>query len=71
LLCAAFASLNIKDWNPDLIYRTGTQVYGTPSYYVQQTGARPSDKQHAVFSAAKIAPFWRHKLLALSNLRWP
>ncbi|HEX3719840.1 MAG TPA: alpha-L-arabinofuranosidase C-terminal domain-containing protein [Verrucomicrobiae bacterium] len=31
-----FANLNNKDWNPDLIYFTGTQVYGTPSYYVQQ-----------------------------------
>jgi len=31
-----FANLNNKNWNPDLIYFTGTQVYGTPSYYVQQ-----------------------------------
>jgi alpha-L-arabinofuranosidase len=31
-----FANLSNKDWNPDLIYFTGTQVYGTPSYYVQQ-----------------------------------
>jgi alpha-L-arabinofuranosidase len=31
-----FCNLNNKDWNPDLIYFTGTQVYGTPSYYVQQ-----------------------------------
>ncbi|HEX4119348.1 MAG TPA: alpha-L-arabinofuranosidase C-terminal domain-containing protein [Verrucomicrobiae bacterium] len=31
-----FANLNNKDWNPDLIYFNGTQVYGTPSYYVQQ-----------------------------------
>lgn len=31
-----FANLNNKDWNPDLIYFTGTQAYGQPSYYVQQ-----------------------------------
>ena len=31
-----FCNLNNKDWNPDLIYFTGTQVYDTPSYYVQQ-----------------------------------
>ena len=31
-----FANLNNKDWNPDLIYFNGQQVYGTPSYYVQQ-----------------------------------
>ena len=31
-----FANLNNKDWNPDLIYFNGMQVYGTPSYYVQQ-----------------------------------
>jgi hypothetical protein len=31
-----FCNLNNEDWNPDLIYFTGTQVYGTPSYYVQQ-----------------------------------
>jgi len=31
-----FANLNNKDWNPDLIYFNGSQVYGTPSYYVQQ-----------------------------------
>ncbi len=31
-----FANLSNVDWNPDLIYFTGTQAYGTPSYYVQQ-----------------------------------
>ncbi len=31
-----FANLSNKDWNPDLIYFTSDQVYGTPSYYVQQ-----------------------------------
>ena len=31
-----FANLNSKNWNPDLIYFTSSQVYGTPSYYVQQ-----------------------------------
>ncbi len=31
-----FANLNNKNWNPDLIYFNGSQVYGTPSYYVQQ-----------------------------------
>ncbi|HEX4644823.1 MAG TPA: alpha-L-arabinofuranosidase C-terminal domain-containing protein, partial [Verrucomicrobiae bacterium] len=31
-----FANLNNKNWNPDLIYFNGAQVYGTPSYYVQQ-----------------------------------
>ena len=35
-----FANLNNKDWNPDLIYFNGTQVYGTPSYYVQQMFSR-------------------------------
>ncbi|MGA2175983.1 MAG: alpha-L-arabinofuranosidase C-terminal domain-containing protein [Verrucomicrobiota bacterium] len=35
-----FANLNNKDWNPDMIYFTGTQVYGTPSYYVQQMFSR-------------------------------
>ena len=31
-----FANVNNEDWSPDLIYFNGTQVYGTPSYYVQQ-----------------------------------
>ncbi len=31
-----FANVNNEDWTPDLIYFNGTQVYGTPSYYVQQ-----------------------------------
>ncbi len=31
-----FANLNNQDWNPNLIYFNGTQVYGTPSYYCQQ-----------------------------------
>lgn len=31
-----FANLNGKAWNPDLIYFVQNQVYGTPSYYVQQ-----------------------------------
>jgi alpha-L-arabinofuranosidase len=31
-----FCNLNNQDWTPDLIYFNGTQVYGTPSYYVQQ-----------------------------------
>jgi alpha-L-arabinofuranosidase len=35
-----FANLNNKNWNPDLIYFTGTQVYGTPSYYAQQMFSR-------------------------------
>ncbi len=35
-----FANLNNKNWNPDLIYFTGSQVYGTPSYYVQQMFAQ-------------------------------
>ncbi|MCX7722314.1 MAG: hypothetical protein N2379_04550 [Verrucomicrobiae bacterium] len=30
------ANLNAKNWNPDLIYFTSSQVFGTPSYYVQQ-----------------------------------
>jgi alpha-L-arabinofuranosidase len=30
------ASWNNQSWSPDLIYFNGTQVYGTPSYYVQQ-----------------------------------
>jgi alpha-L-arabinofuranosidase len=35
-----FANLNNKNWNPDLIYFTGSQVYGTPSYYGQQMFAQ-------------------------------
>ncbi len=35
-----FANLNNKSWNPDLIYFTGSQVYGQPSYYVQQMFSR-------------------------------
>jgi len=31
-----FANWNNQDWTPNLIYFNGTQVYGTPSYYVQQ-----------------------------------
>lgn len=31
-----FANLNNKNWNPDLIYFNGSQVYGTPSYHVQK-----------------------------------
>jgi alpha-L-arabinofuranosidase len=31
-----FANVNNEDWSPDLIYFNGTNVYGTPSYYVQQ-----------------------------------
>ena len=35
-----FANLNNKNWNPDLIYFTGSQVYGTPSYHVQKMFAQ-------------------------------
>jgi alpha-L-arabinofuranosidase len=35
-----FANLSNKNWNPDLIYFTGSQVYGTPSYYGQQMFAQ-------------------------------
>ena len=31
-----FANVNNEDWTPNLIYFNGTQVYGTPSYYVQK-----------------------------------
>ncbi len=31
-----FANWNNQSWSPNLIYFNGTQVYGTPSYYVQQ-----------------------------------
>jgi hypothetical protein len=31
-----FCNLNNPDWWPDLIYFNGTNVFGTPSYYVQQ-----------------------------------
>lgn len=35
-----FANWNNQDWTPDLIYFNGTNVYGTPSYYVQQMFAQ-------------------------------
>lgn len=35
-----FCHLSNQDWTPNLIYFNGTQVYGTPSYYVQQMFAR-------------------------------
>ena len=31
-----FCNLNNPNWYPDLIYFNGTNVFGTPSYYVQQ-----------------------------------
>ncbi|HXD01625.1 MAG TPA: alpha-L-arabinofuranosidase C-terminal domain-containing protein, partial [Verrucomicrobiae bacterium] len=31
-----FCNVSNANWYPDLIYFNGTQVYGTPSYYVQQ-----------------------------------
>lgn len=31
-----FANVNLKSWNPDLIYFDSSRVYGTPSYYVQK-----------------------------------
>ena len=31
-----FANVNAENWNPNLIYFNNSQVYGTPSYYVQQ-----------------------------------
>ena len=38
LACYAplFCNLNNPSWYPDLIYFNGTNVFGTPSYYVQQ-----------------------------------
>jgi alpha-L-arabinofuranosidase len=38
LACYAplFCNVSNQDWTPNLIYFNGTQVYGTPSYYVQQ-----------------------------------
>ncbi|MBS1726332.1 MAG: alpha-L-arabinofuranosidase [Armatimonadetes bacterium] len=35
-----FANVNAKAWNPDLIYFDSSNVYGTPSYYVQKLFAR-------------------------------
>lgn len=35
-----FCNLNNPDWYPDLIYFNGTNVFGTPSYYVQQMFSR-------------------------------
>ncbi len=49
-----FANLNNKDWNPDLIYFTGTQVYGTPSYYVQQMFSL--NRGDVVLPTAVVAP---------------
>jgi alpha-L-arabinofuranosidase len=49
-----FANLNNKDWNPDLIYFTGTQVYGTPSYYAQQMFSL--NRGDVVLSNSVVAP---------------
>ena len=35
-----FANVNAKNWNPDLIYFDGSDVCGTPSYYVQKLFSR-------------------------------
>ncbi len=35
-----FANVNLKVWNPDLIYFDGSRVAGTPSYYVQKMFSR-------------------------------
>ncbi|GEM_PF-464487 len=35
-----FCNLNNPSWYPDLIYFNGTNVFGTPSYYVQQMFSR-------------------------------
>ena len=35
-----FANVNLKSWNPDLIYFDSSKVYGTPSYYVQKLFAQ-------------------------------
>jgi alpha-L-arabinofuranosidase len=35
-----FANVNDKKWNPDLINFNATDVYGTPSYYVQEMFSR-------------------------------
>ena len=63
-----FANLNNKNWNPDLIYFTGTQVYGTPSYYVQQMFSE--NRGDAVLPTAVIAsvpPATNHGAIGLST----
>ncbi len=35
-----FGNVNGLQWHPDLIYYNGSQVFGTPSYYVQQMFSR-------------------------------
>jgi alpha-L-arabinofuranosidase len=56
-----FANVNLKSWNPDLIYFDSSKVYGTPSYYVQKLFAqnRATDIVKSSMSAVpeSITPF--------------
>lgn len=63
-----FANLNNKDWNPDLIYFTGTQVYGTPSYYVQQMfSLNRGDVVLPTAVVASLPPSTNHGAIGLST----
>ncbi len=47
------ANLNLKSWNPDLIYFDSSKAYGTPSYHVQKMFAENLPDE--VFKTAGIA----------------
>lgn len=46
------ANLNLKSWNPDLIYFDSSKAYGTPSYHVQKMFAENLPDE--VFKSAAI-----------------
>lgn len=53
-----FANVNAKAWNPDLIYFDTKDVYGTPSYYVQQMFAQ-NRASHIVESNVSALPEYK------------
>lgn len=56
-----FANVNLKSWNPDLIYFDSSKVYGTPSYYVQklfsQNRATDIVKSSMTQTSETVTPF--------------
>ncbi|MFN8220631.1 MAG: alpha-L-arabinofuranosidase C-terminal domain-containing protein [Fimbriimonadales bacterium] len=57
-----FANLNLKAWNPDLIYFDSAKVYGTPSYYVQKLFAE-NRPERVVKTDVQVAEATRPKFL--------